>query len=402
MLFKNFIFRTKPFLVGCLAWLLSFFFYSPRFILFLGLNSGTTRRDNLLLQCLDPFSRDLIGEEKTQLFSRIVQPTIANFLGWCGERRDFLSLLGSPGLTYFALILTLSFFYIGIAKRLSKGIALSATFAISTTMVTQWTNTHWGHTDSLSLLPIAILLCFRKWWVIIPCSFIGCLNDERFVLAIPFLILWWWPDKTYNLKKVIINLSKLLFPFLIGLLIFIVARILLTIGLIGPGIDGEGSMLKYLILDVGLKLILNPSKWLEFLFIVFLSYRWLFVIPFLAIIIMFRKERSLKFFIFLVSFVSTIFASTINADISRTLSFAFPIIPFSLSIIYEYLGAESSRIIKLLNVLTFLNLLTPAAKVYYVPKDWLLKNPLEWAIPALPLPINLWRWLTSPNGFSTW
>ena len=106
---KHFRVDIKPILVGFMAWLFSFFFYSPRFILFLGLGSDTTRRDNLLLQCFDPFSRDLIGIEKTQLYSRIVQPSIANLLGWCGERRDFLAIMGSPGIAYIALILTLSF-----------------------------------------------------------------------------------------------------------------------------------------------------------------------------------------------------------------------------------------------------------------------------------------------------
>ena len=117
---------------------------------------------------------------------------------------------------------------------------------------------------------------------------------------------------------------------------------------------------------------------------------------------MFRKKISYRFIFFIVSIISTIVASSINADVSRTLAFAFPIIPFSLCVIYENLGWERNRIIKLLNLLTFCNVITPAAKVYYLPKDWFSRNPLEWASPALPLPINLWRWFTSPNGFSTW
>ncbi len=402
MLNNQFRISVKSIFIGFIAWLFSFFFYSPRFILFLGLNSGTTRRDNLLLQCLDPFSRNLFGEEKTQLYSRIIQPSIANFLGWCGDRRDILSMLGSPGIAYIALILTLSFFYLAISKRLTKGIALSSTFAISTTMVTQWTNTHWGHPDSLSFLPISIILCFRKWWIIVPCTFIGCMNDERFILSIPFLILWWWPANIKNIKYIFLKLSKILFCFFIGILIFILIRLFLTIGLIGPGIEGESSNLRYLIYDVGLNTILNPDRWGGFLFIVFLSYRWLWLIPIVTIIIMIRKERSLRVIFFIVSIISTIIASSINADVSRTLAFAFPIIPFSLSVIYENLGWKCNRIIRLINVLTFLNILTPGAKVYHLPKDWLSRNPLEWASPALPLPINLWRWFTSPNGFSTW
>ena len=402
MLNKQFKMSMKPIFIGFIAWFFSFFFYSPRFILFLGLNSGTTRRDNLLLQCLDPFSRNLFGQEKAQIYSRIVQPSIANFLGWCGDRRDILSMLGSPGIAYLALILTLSFFYLAISKRLTSGIALSSTFAISTTMVTQWTNTHWGHPDSLTLLPISIILCFRKWWIIIPCTFIGCLNDERFILSIPFLLLWWWPADIKRFKDIFFKLSKIIVYFFIGILIFILMRLFLTIGLIGPGIEGESSMLIYQIFEVGVNTILTPSKWPGFIFIVFLSYRWLCFIPLFTLIIMFRKEISYRFIFFIVSIISTIVASSINADVSRTLAFAFPIIPFSLSVICENLGWERNRIIKLLNLLTFCNVITPAAKVYYLPKDWFSRNPLEWASPALPLPINLWRWFTSPNGFSTW
>lgn len=397
---KNFGVSIKPIFIGFIAWLFSFFLYSPRFILFLGLDSGVTRRDDLLLQCLDPFTRDLITPSQ-QLYSRIVQPSIANFLGWCGERRDFLSLMGSPGIAYIALILTLSFFYISISKRFSKGIALSSTFAISTTMLTQWTNTHWGHPDSLSFLPISILLCFRKWWIIVLCTFIGCLNDERFVLAIPFLILWWWPDCMKIDKEIILKQLKFSLYFFAGILFFILIRVFLDIGLIGPGIDGQISMFKYFI-DLALNTIFNPSKWLSFLFVAFFSYRWLLLIPFMAVIIMFKKERSFKFIFFIASLLLTIFASTTNADISRTLSFAFPLIPFSLSIIYEHFGRDSNRIIKLLNLLLFINIITPAVKVFYVPSNWLSTNPLNWITPALPLPVNLWRWFTSPNGYITW
>ncbi len=400
-MYKNFRVSIKSIIIGFIAWLFSFFLYSPRFILFLGLDSGMTRRDNLLLQCFDPFSRNLIGDEKTQMYSRIVQPSIANFLGWCGERRDFLSIMGSPGIAYIALILTLSFFYLSIAKRYSKGIALSSTFAISTTMLTQWTNTHWGHPDSLSFLPIAILLCFRKWWIIVLCTLIGCLNDERFVLAIPFLILWWWPDYMKIDREIILKLFKISFYFFAGILIFILIRVFLDIGLIGPGIDGQSSMFEYYI-DLALNTSLNPSKWLSFLFVAFFSYRWLLLIPIMAIIIMFKKERSFKFIFFIASIVFILFASTSNADTSRTLAFAFPLIPFSLSIIYEHFGRNNKRIIKLLNLLTFINILTPAVKVYYVPSNWLSTNPLNWINPALPLPVNLWRWFSSPNGYITW
>ena len=388
--------------VGLTAWLLSIFLYSPRLTLFLGYDSDITRRDNLLKQCLDPFRRDLVGLESTSLYSRLVQPTIANFLGWCGDRRDFLAILGSPGIAYIALILTLSFTYLALKKKLSDKVALPTTFLISTTMVTQWTNTFWGHPDSLTFLPISIVLYIRKWWVIMIATFIGCLNDERFVLAIPFILLWWWPKEYKNLKVIFQKLMPIIFPLLIGLFIYVITRIFLSIGLIGPGIEDASEFFKVLLIDHFLTKILNPSAWPSIFLTVFLSYRWVWIIVVLSILISMNNGYSLKFFFFIFSIIGTIFLSNVNADISRSISFAFPLIPYSLLLIYDNYGDHDKRITKIINMFLFLNVLTPAAVVYVVPSDWLTTNPLEWANPALPLPINLWRWFTAPNGSITW
>ena len=86
----------------------------------------------------------------------------------------------------------------------------------------------------------------------------------------------------------------------------------------------------------------------------------------------------------------------------RTIAFSFPLILYSISIIYEHYGDQDRRISKIINILLFLNVLTPAVFFYVVPIDWLNRNPLEWLQPVLPLPINIWRWFTSPNGHVTW
>ena len=108
---------------------------------------------------------------------RIVQPFLANVLGWCGDRRELLGLLGSPGLAYLALIFTLACCHLALRRRFSSAVSLLATLALATTMVTQWTNTSWGHPDSLSLLPIALLLLSRHPVLVMGGVFIGALND---------------------------------------------------------------------------------------------------------------------------------------------------------------------------------------------------------------------------------
>ena len=148
--------------------------------------------------------------------------------------------------------------------------------------------------------------------------------------------------------------------------------------------------------------IINPSSWPSVLVQIFLSYRWVWIIVILSVSILMNNGYSLKFFFFIFSIIGTILISTVNADISRTIAFAYPLIPYSLSLIYEHYGGHDKRITKIINIFLFLNVLTPAAVVYVVPSDWLTTNPIEWASPALPLPINLWRWFTAPNGSITW
>ena len=91
-----------------------------------------------------------------------------------------------------------------------------------------------------------------------------------------------------------------------------------------------------------------------------------------------------------------------NADIGRSISFCYPIIPISMLIIKDVGKWSNDKLIYFSNIILMFNILSPAAKVFYVPPDWWKTNPLEWSTPALPLPLNLWRWFTSPNGASTW
>ena len=387
-------------IIGINSWLLSFFLYSPRFILFLGKDSGTTRRDNLLLQCIDPFTRELIGIERHQLYTRILQPSIANFFGLCGERRDLLALLGTPGIAYLALILTLSFLYCALRKYFSKGLSIAATFCISTSMVTQWTNTHWGHPDSLTFLPISILLFKRNYFIIVLCTFLGSLNDERFILSIPFLILWWYLTSQKDVEK--LKLYRTIFSFAAGLLILIFFKLALINGYVGPGIEKEESLFINLLNDYFFPIVLNPIKWPQFIFLIFLGFRWLWILPVAALIICIRNR---KIFIFTSLFIPILFSSlviAINADIGRSISFCYPLIPVSMIIIKDIGKWSNKKLIYFLNLILMFNIFTPGAKVFYVPPDWWKTNPLEWSSPALPLPLNLWRWFTSPNGAGSW
>ena len=95
-------------------------------------------------------------------------------------------------------------------------------------------------------------------------------------------------------------------------------------------------------------------------------------------------------------------ATSSVADVSRSCAFFFPIIPVAMQIIKNESTWPESKLKLWISWIIGLNVLTPALKVYGIPPDWWAINPLEWATPALPLPLNLWKWFTSPNGAITW
>lgn len=381
--------------VGLLSWLLSIALYSPRLTLFLGLNSGATRRDDLLAQCIDPLTRNLA---EPILAYRIIQPWIAHALGLCGDRRDLLALLGSPGIAYLALILALACCHWALWQRFSASVALLGTLALATTMVTQWTNTAWGHPDSLTLFPIALLLIWRQPLLVATAVALGALNDERLVLALPFLALWWWRASD-KLTDAVRELRSPTLGVLAGLAVAVLVRAALARGWIGPGIVDAysgGSLL-----SGPLQRVLQPSTWPGLLVMVFLGFRWLWLVPVMALSILWRERVTIRGLGYGIGLLLTSLATFSVADVSRSFAFLFPAILVGLTILVEQGGWSLSLLQRWLAWILGLNVLTPAAKVFGVPAAW-WKNPLSWASPYLPLPVNLWQWLRSPNGAATW
>ena len=386
--------KMNSIIIGFFSWLFSILLFSPRLTLFLGEGSGTTRRDDILAQCIDPFTKNL---KEPILAYRIIQPSIAKALGWCGERREILALLGSPGIAYIALILTLVIINFSLKKRFSKSLSLITTFGLATTHLTQWVNTHWGHPDSLTFLPISLLMISRHPILLIIATAIGCINDERIILALPFILLWWWPKKE-SWREILQNIFPIIFSFFIGIAIAIFIKISLQQGLIGPGI-----FLPYEVENINNYVrILNPSSWLSLFFMTFLGFRWFWTVPILAMIVLLKKKISIRSFIFIFSSGISILSTFTVADVSRSTAFFFPMIPVAIEILKDQNNWSESKLKLWISWIIGLNVLTPALKVYGIPPEWWTINPLEWATPALPLPLNLWKWFTSPNGSITW
>ena len=191
-------------------------------------------------------------------------------------------------------------------------------FALATTQFTQWTNTLWGHPDSLTLLPTAVLMCTFNPIVVLLMSFIGIVNDERFVLALPFLLLWWWPASV-SFRSIIRRFWPQALAFLVAIGLTVALRLMLTHGVIGPGVvdpyRGGGSLFLSF-----LSRLLDPVRWPELAFMVLLGFRWLWLLPLLVWFQQFRQRANWRSALYLASLPLCVVATVTSADIRATSS----------------------------------------------------------------------------------
>ena len=66
-----------------------------------------------------------------------------------------------------------------------------AVAGMSLTHITHYTFFNWGVPDSFVLLPVVIMMKYLNPYVFFLCSLLGILADERFLMSVPFIVLWW-------------------------------------------------------------------------------------------------------------------------------------------------------------------------------------------------------------------
>lgn len=372
-----------PLFIGISAWLFSFFLYSPRFTLYFT-EGIITRRDDILSQCFDPFRRDI---QEPLLYYRIVQPTIAKILNFCStSKTSFIGLLGSPGIAYFSLILSLIILFLCLKKRFPTKISFVFIYLLTTTQFAQWTNLYWGHPDSISFLSTTILLFTKNNFLFFVSPLFGIMNDERFILSIPFIFLWWWNDNQSFLINCR-NLRPQIFSIFFSLFCYFLFRQFLEIGLIGPGIDFDfGSKV-----STHLVKLTSPSKWGGVFIMTFFSFRWVWVLVILYFKSCINKYIKAKDIIYFLSLFTVILLSNgLSADTSRNIAFAFPSLLIALNFLQQKVFKSENKLYKFLCILLFLQVITPTG-TFFGSYSFSF-NPLDWPNIYLPLPVNLWKY----------
>jgi len=313
------------------AWLLSIIFYPPADIDFNNhycFNTHTRLNDFLKLSA-DPFDR---GLNEPIVAYRIITPLFA----WLFGLKDFWAV----SIQYIALVLAIIFIYKAVARRTDNAVALLACFILSLTYLTHWTNQYPGFPDSVTHLASIITMLAPSFWLAWVGSAVGLLNDERFILAVPFILLWHLNirHESIKLKEVV----KPLFGFLVGIACVLIIRHMLATGIIGPGIerpDEYHSILKHL-------LAFDPAlpSWPRFLIGIFWGFKFAWIIVFLSVYKGWQKYPRWIMSIFGLFLFSASMSTMLVWDVSRSVAFFFPSIILATQLLYQINVEETKRV----------------------------------------------------------
>lgn len=344
--------RVTSMIVGIVAWATSILLY---FSWVMMIPENRYRWDDFLLLCTDPLRRDI---QHPILYYRIAVPLIARIL--------HLPPLFAFCIQYVASIATLSVVFWLIARKVRPITGLLATIGLALTCLTQWVNLYPGVPDSVTHLISAACMISIPAPFYLPFIFFGCLNDERMLFALPFILLWKYPEAMSDRSQFTTAIQHGCW-MLLAVASWIVVRHMLSVGYIGPGIEKPKVYQEFSETIA----ILTPyaSTWSRWLWNVFMSYRWIWVLPCLLLILG-KHERATKAML-MFALLAVVLSTIIVADVSRSICFSFGAI--MTAVVYLSREMPAQRLDRLLITLLIAQVITPTG--FYVVKKILWLSP---------------------------
>jgi hypothetical protein len=263
----NLVRPQNRYLVAAIAalilWGISWFLYSPQSWSWNADYFEASRARDFFILCHNPLSRDL---HEPLLAYRIAVPVIA----WGLSLND----VGAYILQCLFSIAFLGVTYLAVARHCSTTVAFLCTAMLALSFGTAWTNCSPGFPDTFSGLLCSIALLRPTLGVGFIAGLGGMLNDERTVLAFPFVCFWWiYLNRRRDARALAISMG-------VGLGMALVVRHLLTVGVIGSGV--VTPRVYELMWDNIKHLRPYTHSWPHWFANVFIGYRWawLSLVPF--------------------------------------------------------------------------------------------------------------------------
>jgi len=343
--------------IGAVVWALGLFWKYPQGFLSL---AHFPRLDDFLKLCADPLARDL---NEPIVAYRLTAPVISYTLG-----------LG-PGLSvllgWIALALSYATCWVALRARAGSLYALLVVFGLSQSFFAHASIRWLGIPDSITMLALSCCLVSRNTVVVAAATLLGVMNDERFLLAAPALLVWHlmrWEATScegspagLTLRNAWNRLSPVAVGILTGLIVTVGIRHALTAGWIGPGIE-RPHLYDAMAGQPVLSSRWEPygSSWPLFFFNVVFSWAWMWVYIFYLVGKGLPAVNRWVALIFAAYLVAAIASTALVIDVSRSMGFLFPaFLAGALSLRLDY----PVRSIRLAATIAVLMALTPG--IYY-------------------------------------
>lgn len=306
--------------------------------------------------CAWPLARDL---QEPILAYRITAPLLAYLLG----------LRGSLGLAvqYGANVVTFLVLYLALFRRIGHFLALLTCLGLALTPVAQLANTWPGFPDSVTNLALAGCLLTASPLTLAGLTCAGVLNDERFILGLPFVVLWHfgvhWSEGRFGVAR------RAFIGALGGVALASVVRAALDRGIIGAGIPATVYAIQFNALEPP-----HAHFWGAFF-----GFRFMWLLPLVAAGLGLRREADrLGIFALLALVIGAAVATTRSGDLSRSMAPMFPGIVWSVVYVYRHSARLAGGVLMRAVVLC---VITPQFSVVADQLQWLR-----------PLPLSFLRW----------
>jgi hypothetical protein len=355
-------------LVAVLALLLAAFVSFPGTILYHPFFSS--RISDTLKLSHNLFARDL---EEDILAYRIVVPLLSR---WTGTNAPWLLVIVFQ---WTALVLALAVSFLAVVRKMGKdGIrfAWPLTLSLGLSFFTFWSYYGTGYFDAVTQLTLALALLIPRPWPLALLALVGTLNDERFLIAAPFIVLW--HARGAGMR----DLIRSSWPRIAALLVAIGAvgliRHGLTYGWWGPGISLP-KVYRLIWQDVilGVKPFGTYSRttgWLVFFVNVFMSFRWLWLVVIAFVLTPISGVSRTFKTLFTGALVAALLSVATVMDVARSVGFLFPAV---LLAAVHWIPKNPIRAFKQLWLILLLLILTPMFCINgNLPAFW-LPLPLE-------------------------
>lgn len=339
--------------VGFLGWALSMFFY---FSWVLYLPENQYRVAGFLSLCANPLARDVADPI---LYYRLTTPLIAYVL--------HLPPVGALAVQHVFSILNLAAVFALLSRRFDSWLAFWVVMGLAGTTVMIWSNLCPGYPDSVSHTLATLCLFSVHPGAYVPLIFFGLLNDERMLLALPFIILWKFPALLDGRADFLGALRHSAF-MVAGIFAWLVVRFLLAAGVIGSGFEVPSTYGNMAAAFASLSPY-GRATWPMWFWNVFMAFRWFWVILIVGWIARGTHPRTRA--LAAVLFGVIVISSYPVGDVSRTIAFAFAAVLCALSWIWQAWGAKRTR--RLVMVLVALLYLTPVG--YFVDDNRMWLSP---------------------------